>query len=383
MKLVRMDIMNFRNHARTSFSTAERINGFVGDNGQGKTGLLEAISALCLTKSVFGSADGVLLQIGKDVLGVQGEFQGDGGVRCEVGLSYRAGEEKKTFTMNGTTLERLSDVVGQFPVVVLAPEMGAITSGAPPERRKFLDFVIAQASRIYLEDLLEYRRVLKQRNKILLDARLARMDCSELIEPWSAELIDRGTRIAARRGAFVEEFKPLVEDAYHDLAGRGETPAIQYKPSIPMGLAASEETIRTAFEAELRRRGEEERQAGATLVGPHRDDVAMTINGLGLRKYASQGQHKTFVVALKVGEFQYLLGRRNERPILLLDDIFGELDNHRAEQLLDLIGSLGQAFITATGDGAFPAGFEWGSLNRRFLVHQGSVVYDEASSFIR
>jgi DNA replication and repair protein RecF len=109
----------------------------------------------------------------------------------------------------------------------------------------------------------------------------------------------------------------------------------------------------------------------------------MTINGLGLRRYASQGQHKTFVVALKVAEFRYLLERRNERPILLLDDIFGELDVQRAGRLLDLLGSLGQAFITATGESVFPAGFEWGGPNRRFFVHQGNVAYDEAKSLGR
>jgi DNA replication and repair protein RecF len=383
MKLLSVDIVNFRNHAHTGLSTAERVNGFIGENGQGKTSLLEAISALCLTKSVFGSGDDALLQIGKEAFSVRGEFGGDTGIRYAVGLSYSAVEDEKGFTVNGAAPERFAAVVGQFPVVALDPEMGTITCGGPVERRKFLDFVIAQASRIYLEDLIEYRRVLKQRNRILLDARLTRVDCRESLEPWSAELVDRGSRIITRRVAFIEEFKPLVEEAYHDLAGRVETPGIQYKPAIPIGEGASDEDIRVAFEAELGRKWEDERQTGATLVGPHRDEVGMTINGLGVRKYASQGQHKTLVVALKVAEFWYLQRRRNERPILLLDDIFGELDGHRAERLLELIGCLGQAFITATGDNAFPAHFEWGGPNRRFLVQEGSVVYDEAKSFIR
>jgi DNA replication and repair protein RecF len=383
MKLLSVDIVNFRNHADTGLSTAERVNGFIGENGQGKTSLLEAISALCLTKSVFGSRDDELLQIGKEAFSVRGEFGGDTGVRYAVGLSYSRVEDEKSFTVNGAAPERFSDVVGQFPVVALAPEMGTITAGGPVERRRFLDFVIAQASKIYLEDLIEYRRVLKQRNRILLDARLTRVDCRESLEPWSAELIDRGSRITTRRAGLIEEFKQLVEEAYHDLAGKVETPGIQYEPSIPMGEGASDEEIRVAFEAELGRKGEDERQTGATLVGPHRDEVGMTINGLGVRKYTSQGQHKTFVVALKVAEFRYLHRRRNERPILLLDDIFGQLDGHRAERLLELIGSLGQAFVTATGDNTFPVHFEWGGANRRFLVQEGSVVYDEASSIIR
>jgi len=383
MKLVSVDMVNFRNHVRTGLESAERVNGFIGNNGQGKTSLLEAISALCLTKSAFGSRDSVLLQVGKSEFEVRGELQSDTGVRFRVGLSYTAVEDEKIFNINGTAPEKFSDVFGQFPVVVLAPQIGTITFGGPMERRKLLDFVIAQASRVYLEDLIEYRRVLKQRNKILLDGNLAKKDHGELLEPWSTELIDRGSRITARRARFIEEFKPLVERAYQDLAGTMEAPEIHYRPSIPFGDTPSEEGIIEAFGAELARKGEEERQAGATLVGPHRDEVVMTINGLGLRRYASQGQHKTFVVALKVAEFHYLLQRRNERPILLLDDIFGELDVQRAARLLDLLGSLGQAFITATGESVFPADFEWGGPNRRFLVHEGSVAYDEANSFSR
>jgi DNA replication and repair protein RecF len=383
MKLLSVDIVNFRNHVQTGLSTAERVNGFVGDNGQGKTSVLEAISALCLTKSVFGSKDRVLVQTGKEQFGVRGEFQSDAGVRYGVGISYSMAEDEKAFTINGTSLEKFSDVVGQFPVVVLAPHIAPITFGGPVERRKFLDFVIAQASRLYLEDLIEYQRVLRQRNKILLDARIAKADCSELLEPWSAELVERGSRITLRRAAFVEEFKLLAEEAYGDLVATTEEPGMEYRPSIPCVGGASDEDLRRAFEAELTRKAGEERQVGATLVGPHRDEVALTINGQGLRKYASQGQHKTFVVALKVAEFQYLLRHRRETPMLLLDDIFGELDGHRARRLLDLIGSLGQAFITATSDNALPADFQWGSANRRFLVHEGSVVYDEATSFSR
>jgi DNA replication and repair protein RecF len=380
MKLVSVDIVNFRNHAHTGFNAGERVNSFVGDNGQGKTTLLEAISALCLTKSIFGSRDGVLVQRGKDAFGVRGELQGDAGVRYGIGLSYSVGEDEKIFTINGTALEKFSDVVGQFPVVALAPQIGALTLGGPVERRKFLDFVLAQTSRIYLEDLIEYRRVLRQRNRVLLDAKLKRLECKELLEPWTGELIDRGSRITVRRAAFVEEFKPLVEGAYNDLAGTMETPGIRYDPSILTKVMTSEASVRAMLEAELLHKGEDERRAGATLVGPHRDEVRLTINGLGLRKYASQGQHKTFVVALKVAEFRYLLQRCKERPILLLDDVFGELDVHRAGRLLELIGSLGQAFITATGDNALPGGFQWGAPNRRFLVHEGSVVYEEATS---
>ena len=359
------------------------MNVLIGGNGQGKTNLLEGISYLCLTKSFFGASDSIVLQIGKKELSLSGELLGDSGIRYLVGVRYDADTKEKEFSINRSAVDRFADIIGRFPVVVLSPESNAITSGAPADRRKFIDFVIAQSSKVYLEDLLEYRRVLKQRNKILLDAKIARSDCRELLEPWNTGLVERGTRIVARRRAFVDEFQPLVQDAYERLAGKVEVPTVKYEPSVQTDERASEEAAREQFRQELERRQEEELQNASTTVGPHRDELQLGVNGLDLRKFASQGQHKTFLVALKVAEFFYLQKRRNESPLLLLDDIFDELDVHRSERLLELIRSLGQAFITATQEGVFPADFDWGGRNRKIVVQEGSVVYEDASSIIR
>jgi DNA replication and repair protein RecF len=271
-------------------------------------------------------------------------------------------------------------VVGQFPVVVLSPESGGITSGGPADRRKFLDFVIAQASKVYLEDLLEYRRVLRQRNRVLFDNKIGRVEYPDLIEPWDQELIDRGARITHRRHDFLKELQPMIHESYARIAGRVEVPTIQYLPSVPHGDGASEEEIRGIFRQELKRKSSEEKRLGLTLVGPHRDEFELAINDLSVRSHASQGQHKTFLIALKVAEFLYLQSKRNERPILLLDDIFTELDRHRSEMLLALTESVGQAFITTTNNSVFPSDFNWSGTNKRFIVRKGTVDYANAAS---
>jgi DNA replication and repair protein RecF len=378
VKIRDIHVHKFRNHSQTDVVFGEGVNALLGQNGEGKTNLLEAISYLCLTKSFFGSADGTVLQIGQERFEVSGELEGDTGIRYNVAVAYDHTEKEKKFFINRTRVEKFADVVGQFPVVVLSPESGAITTGGPADRRRFLDFVISQASKVYLEDLLQYRRVLRQRNKALFDSRVSRTEARDLLEPWNEELVDRGARIVHRRHLFLGEFQPLVIDSYGSIAGGAESPGITYEPSVSTKESASEEEIKQAFGVELKRKANEEKRFGITLVGPHRDELVLQINNLGVRSHASQGQHKTFLVALKMAEFLYLQNKRNEKPILLLDDIFTELDEHRVERLLGLTGSAGQAFVTSTNGAAFPVDFNWATGNKRFSVHGGMVEHEGA-----
>ncbi len=378
MKIRNIHVQKFRNHTQTRATFSKGINAVLGENGEGKTNLLEAISYLCLTKSFFGSADALVLQVGENRFEVSGELEADTGAQYLVGVWYDRQQEEKKFSVNKSVVAKLSDVVGLFPVVVLAPESAAITSGGPTERRRFLDFVISQASKVYLEDLLEYRRVLRHRNKILFSAKVERTDPARLLEPWDEELIDRGARIIHRRQVFTKEMQPFIEDAYVKIAGRGEEPSIQYQPAVAAGEDATVEAIQEQFGVDLRRLGGEERKLGLTLVGPHRDEVELMVQRLGVRSHASQGQHKTLLLALKIAEFIYLREKRDEGPILLLDDMFTELDARRANRLLQLIEGIGQVFVTATSDSAFPSKFNWAEKHKRFLVHRGTVQDERA-----
>ncbi len=383
MKIRSIHVQNFRNYTQTDAVFGGGINAVLGENGEGKTNLLEAISYLCLTKSFFGSSDGIVLRVGESQFDLIGELEADAGIRYHVAVNYNRLQGEKKFSINRSPVGSFAEVIGIFPVVVLSPESGAITTGGPADRRKFLDFVISQSSKVYLEDLLEYRRVLRQRNRVLFDARVTRTDCTELLEPWNKELVDRGVRITQRRNIFLRELHPLVNDAYGHVAGRVEKPSMRYEPSVVHGEEAAGEEIKRQFEQDLRRTAGEERKLGVTLVGPHRDELHLEIQGLDIRSHASQGQHKTFLVALKIAEFLYLRAKRNERPALLLDDIFTELDAHRASRLLTLTESLGQAFITATGDNVFPLDYDWADSHRRFIVQQGTVEHEKPSDGTR
>ena len=242
-----------------------------------------------------------------------------------------------------------------------------------------MDFVVSQSNALYFQELLEYRKILKHRSKILSDARVSRSDVEETLAPWDEQLIIHGSAITLKRQAFVNEFQDFISSAYHQLVGSGEEPGMAYEPSVELGAGETEADHREKFRAELRAHRTEEVRLGSTLYGPHRDELALRINGLDLRKYASQGQHKTFLVALKIGEFFYLRDRCSEPPILLLDDIFSELDGQRADQLLRFTGELSQTFITSTNAHLFDAVSTSRGEPKRFTIHEGAVIEDHAA----
>jgi DNA replication and repair protein RecF len=256
VKIRDIHVRKFRNHTQTDAVFGDGVNALLGQNGEGKTNLLEAISYLCLTKSFFGSTDGIVLQTGETGFEVSGELEGDAGIRYTIAVRYGHAEKAKEFFINRTKVEKFSEVVGQFPVVVLSPESGLITAGGPADRRRFLDFVIAQASKVYLEDLLEYRRVLRQRNRILFDSKASRSDVTTMLEPWNEELMKRGARIIHRRHIFLEELQPMVAESYQSIAGNVEHPAMRYEPSVKAEEVSSEESIRLAFLQELKRKSD-------------------------------------------------------------------------------------------------------------------------------
>ena len=373
MNVCSLRVRNFRNHTDSQLEFGEGINVLVGNNGQGKTNLLEAISYLSLTKSFYAAGDETVLQIGKDTFDVEGLIRtaagGDNVVRC----MYAHSERAKSFTINGAEPESLASVIGRFPVVVLSPENSAITSGGPAERRKFLDLLLSQVSRGYFEDLLEYRRVLRQRNRVLADARAQNVQRLELLEPWDEGLIRYGSRVTRRRLHLVQEVEPYVVAAYRELADVDEEPALAYSSTLAgLGPETTEGEIEGLLRVGLQRRRSEEFRRGATLTGPHRDELTLILSGKTVREYASQGQHKTFLIALKLAEFFYLRERRFEAPIFLLDDVFGELDALRTGRILKLISQLGQTILTTTGEEVFHGAVRWSDYCRKFSIEHGT-----------
>ena len=372
MILSRIRLGNFRNHAATAIELGGGINAFLGDNGQGKTNILEAVSYLSLTKSFYASGDSEAIEIGTGGFDVEGVLVSDAGVQHQVSVTCARLPQAKRFLINGSPPERLAAVIGRFPVVVLYPEKGPITFGGPGERRKFMDLALSQVSGAYLEEILEYRKALRQRNRILTNNRAKGFLPPGVIEPWTESLVAYGSRVAHRRAMFVTDLRSHIVSAYRTIMPEAETPDIAYVCGFAAGEGADARAYAASLSADLETRSTEERRRGLTLAGPHRDDLLLTINGMNVQRFASHGQHKTLLVAMKIAEYSYMQERHNETPMLLLDDVFSELDKGRVHRILSFAAGLGQVMITATEGTVFGSSIAWGRQNRRFIVERGT-----------
>lgn len=377
MRLRSLRLLSFRAHAETEIAFTPGVNLIVGPNGAGKTNVLEAVHVLCLSKSFLTAHDAHILRKGCPFFEVEGRFEGEHRPELTVRLVYVPEEGKRIF-VNKSPLDRLSEIVGVLPVVVMAPSDGVLTGGGPEERRRFLDNTLSQARPVYLDDLMKYRRALKQRNALLLTLRRSRggVDPASL-EAWDEELVTLGARLIERRRRFLAEFAGYLAEAYARIEAVGEEPSIAYDTAITLTDEMDEAAIADAFRATLHRLARRERERGRTLAGPHRDELVFRLNDFEVRPYASQGQHRTFSLALKLAKYFYLRDTLDETPLLLLDDVFGDLDPHRSEVFLRLFQSddIGQTLVTAARREPFEGvvDFDAAEHSARFVV-DGTVT---------
>jgi DNA replication and repair protein RecF len=384
MRAQSLTISNFRNHSSTSIGGfASGINVISGRNGAGKTSILEALSVAALTKSFTDAPDNTLIQTGTQKFSIDAEFISDLGVTLHTQLESAIGPPlKKSIYVNNDRLRRASDLIGRIPIVALTPDDKVITSGSPEERRRFLSLVLSQASRLYLEDEIEFRKALRHRNSLLGNFReqgISLPKAREQLAPWTQVIIERSARIMSRRAKFVKEFSPFLLESYALVSDGNESPSLLY---APMGFERDAESAyqMVAFlEQEYIRRESEELKRGMTLIGAHRDELIIMISPeREAKRFASQGQHKSLLVAMKLAEFNYLRDASNETPILLLDDVFSELDAGRSKRLLELIarGRFGQTFISSTTRENFDAMIDLSSDRHRLVVIEKGRVPD-------
>jgi len=349
-----LHIRGVRAHEDTSVHFEDGVNVIIGPNGAGKTNILESIHLLCLSRSFLTSRDNVVLRQDAPFYEVVGEFDTDARGRQKVRVAFVPGEGKKIF-VGASPLERLTDIVGRFPVVVFSPEDQRLTAEGPEYRRRFIDNIISQSSPVYLDHLLRYRQALKQRNELLHRARRMKRPVDPVVlQGLTSGILGPGAAIIAARIAFIEAFTHHLDRAYEQISEVAERPRITYEPfpeSVwpPSTDVADAAAVREAFAAELDRGARREQERGMTLCGPHRHDLDLYLDDLPVRRYASQGQHRTFGMALKLAQYDYLQDRGRERPILLLDDVFDNLDPARIEAFLSILGSdaIGQSVTTA------------------------------------
>lgn len=333
ISLQQLQLTNFRSYHRLTWHCRPDLNIIQGPNAAGKTNLLEAIGYLGFARSLRQQQDQQLATWGENSFQVKGICD-DQQEQLELSIIYH--QHHKELTINGQH-HRLIDLLGILPVIYFGPDDLNILKGGPVYRRQFLDREISIIDRLYCQGLQHYRRILLQRNRLLRDIKAGQGKRQEL-EPWNIQLISTGIAIIERRKAFLEILEPVAAEIYGKMDGwQGLT--FVYRP----GVSNREEWL-----AKIAAGQEREIQAGLSLWGPHRDDFSLSISGHEARFFASQGQQRSAVLALKIAEtriFRQFLGKR---PLLLLDDVFSELDYQRQQALLALLASAGQTFITTT-----------------------------------
>lgn len=356
-------LVNFKNYKGSSFNFNSRFNFIYGNNGNGKTNILEAISMLCYTKSFLQSSESECVKYGEEEFEITGSFVNLHGFSQKVAYKYSSGDNRKTISVNNEALGKFSSFFGELPLVVLAPGDIKLTQGTPGDRRRNFDIIISLMSYLYFDDLKNYTRIIRQKNTLLRDNLLMKKYSSsqlkELIEPWNQELIDFGIKIIQRRTEFTLEFQEFMNINFRDIVGDMYKPIISYKPDVYEGFNNSAFDVynsRGWFENKISEYYPLEVKRGMSLVGPHRDNYVFTMlkNGssFDVRTFASQGEHKTFIVALKFSEYEYLKNKAESEfkgePILLLDDLYSELDRNRKEKITNLLPKLNQVFLTTT-----------------------------------
>ncbi|MFN3596131.1 MAG: DNA replication/repair protein RecF [Rubricoccaceae bacterium] len=340
MRLVTLRLRAFRAHEDSVFTPVRNVNVLWGDNGAGKTNLIEAVSVLALGRSFLGASERVMLRREAAFFELEGTFQGARRAAQTIRVFYSPEEGKRVF-VNGVSQERLSALVGLVPHVVLSPADYELTAGGPAERRRFLDTVLSQSYPAYLADLVAYRRVLRQRNALLAQYR-GRPPGESGLEAWNDELAQFASRIAARRRRFLEDFAPFVARAHEALGLEAQQPRARYAPSVDGDDAPG------SYLDALERLARRERELRRTLAGPHLDEVVFTLDGADVRAYASQGQHRMLSLVLRLATAFFLEDFLDEAPLLLVDDLFGTLDPQRSRAVRALLASdaLGQSLVT-------------------------------------
>jgi len=338
MYLKQLSLVNFKNYATFEANFCEKINCFVGNNGMGKTNLLDAIYYLSFCKSYFNSIDSQNIKHNESFFLLQGvfnKFEEDIEVYCGIKKNQR-----KIFKRNKKEYERLSEHIGQFPLVMISPGDAELINGSSEVRRKFLDSVISQYDKIYLEKLISYQHVLKQRNALLKQFFETRSFDSETIEIWDEQLIMHGKIIVELRENFLKQFIPMFNKHYQFISNSKEEVTLTYENSL------GDKDFKTALLTSLPR----DRAVHYTTVGPHKDELEFNINGFSLKKYASQGQQKSYLLALKLAQFEFIKDKKNTKPMLLLDDVYDKLDEERFTKLIEMVSGkdFGQVFITDT-----------------------------------
>ena len=339
MKLQELHILNYKNIREAGLNFSDKLNCFVGLNGQGKTNILDAIYYLSFTKSAYNAIDSQNIHHDEDMAMIQGKYEGEEVISCGIKRGV-----KKQFRRGKKDYKRLLDHIGLIPLVMVSPQDSELVVDGSDERRKFMDGVISQYSKAYLEHLTQYNVLLKQRNALLKQYADTPVEAlpTTLFEVLEQQLVMHAMPIYQERVRFIEQFVPYFQQVYSAISGDKEQVALEYVSQLH----------ERELEEALARTRTRDLILGWTSQGIHKDELEMRLGEYPLKRVGSQGQQKTFLLAMKLGQALYLSDQQvlNQQPILLLDDIFDKLDSERVERIIQLVvgQQFGQIFITDT-----------------------------------
>lgn len=364
MRLKKLSLLNFKNISQEEMTLCPDINCFVGGNGAGKTNIIDAVYYLSMCKSSLQMTDGQSICHGTDFFMLEGDYQSDRDFSEQISCSYSR-KGGKVLKRNGKEYERLSEHVGLIPAVIVSPQDGVLISDSAEERRRYLNGFISQLDRAYLNAVMRYNAILTQRNKLLK----SHVDES-MLDIYDLQLSEHARLIHDLRATYCERLQPLVAEFYRTLSSDREEVELHYKSEL------NERDL----EEILRENRTKDMVCEFTTAGIHRDDLVLKIGGYPLRKYGSQGQQKSFLIALKLAQYRIVAQMKNERPILLLDDLFDKLDFSRVEQLISLVrgDEFGQIFISDCNPNRLKSILEKTTDSYRlFTVADGKVLNEE------
>lgn len=365
MHLARLKLVQFKNYAQQELTLSPRLNCFVGDNGMGKTNLLDAIHYLCMCKSHFSLPDRQVMQHSADFFRIEGDFER--AQKKEAMVCTYTPRARKTVSRNKVAYARLADHIGFLPLIMIAPDDTLLITDGSENRRQFLDILLVQLDATYLQQLMTYNKVLQQRNAYLKSFKHPSELDPTLLEIYNQQLLEPAQYIHQQRQAIVARLTPVFQQYYKVISGDQEQVALLYHSQL------TEQNL-----AELLLESQEkDTWLQRTTKGIHKDDLKLFINDYAVKKFASQGQLKSYLLALKLAQYELLRQEAALAPLLLLDDIFDKLDNKRVEQLLALLleRDFGQVFITDTHQHRVARIIEGLQADfKQFVIADGQVV---------
>lgn len=365
MYLKKLQLLHFKNYSEVNLSLSDKINCFLGNNGEGKTNLLDAVFYLAFCKSFFNPVDTQIIKDNEAFMVIQGEFEKKE-KKEHIYCGLKRGQ-KKQFKRNKKEYEKLSEHIGLVPLVMISPSDVLLIIEGSETRRRFMDLIISQFDQLYLNHLIQYNKALSQRNRLLKKFMEIRQFDESGLEIWDEQLIKYGEPVHESRKNFIEDFLPLFQKHYSFISGEKEEVALEYRSQLKEG----------DFAELLKNHRDKDRRLTYTSVGVHKDDLDFSLATRQLKKFGSQGQQKTFLLSLKLAQAEYLKNEKQVPPILLLDDIYDKLDEERVAKLMEIVKEdwFGQVFITDTHKSRLPEIFDQLKTNyKSFYIKEGEIV---------